>query len=91
MVAPAPPESDQRILSLKEFLEDVPPGRPTLVKGAILEGQNPGGNFFFRLIAPILELYCVTPNTCEGRRLFHAVTEAYVEPNEASDVFLRFQ
>ena len=80
----------QELLSVKEFLEKVPPGRNASAKILVIE-QDTGysRNYHFRL--PVLELHCDT-ELCNGTRFFEPVGgPIYFEFGKPENRFVTFR
>jgi hypothetical protein len=67
---PIPQETEAKVYSVKEFFEDVPPGRDTLVKEISRKGVYAHDN---TLILPEISLYC-SDSSCDGIRLFKSTS-----------------
>lgn len=84
---PASPEPEK--ISLKEFLEKVPPGRHVLVESLVVQVPHPNRNVY-RLNLPVLELHCTT-DSCNGIRFFGVAESPFLDPYNPADVFATFR
>jgi hypothetical protein len=82
---------EEKTITLKEFLEDVPPGREVLVGDAIEQKERfSPPQYYIQEID--IDLYCPTPVKCEGIRSFHKVRsgESIVVGTHHQSVHIRF-
>ena len=83
-------DDDVNVVTMKQFLEEVPPGQTVFVSDLNETKNNNRGGFYYPINLPVLNLYCGTPVTCEGIRLFRSQSEANVTPNQHEQRFLTY-
>ena len=76
-------------ITVKEFLEKVPPGRNTSVKGLATKDGNQYSGFSWWLVPTVLELHCKT-ESCNGIRFFEAVGQEGLEPGKRRQHFVTY-
>ncbi len=88
-----PVEPEPQLITLKEFLEDTPPGHKEIfVKDGLVQRLNSSPPIY-DIRAIDLDLYCTTPIKCEGIRSFQKVMsgENITEGQSHRSVHIRFQ
>ena len=76
-------------ITVKEFLEKVPPGRMVPVKELAKRGVSQDGEFYWTLLLPALELYCVT-ESCDGIRSFGPPPGKYMKSKADTEHFITY-
>jgi hypothetical protein len=74
------------LITIKEFLEKVPPGRAAAVTSLVSTSRESSGNF----LLPVIELDCDTP-ACDGIRFFEPMKDIYLGRSGAVHCFAWYQ
>lgn len=78
------------VITFRQFLEGIPPGKTKTVSDLVEGKYNGTGRRYYTLRPPVLNLYCDTPETCEGLRLFTSQSESVLSPKSNEDRFLSY-
>jgi hypothetical protein len=86
---PPPAPAPERI-TVKEFLEKVPPGREASIKGlAFRQYSTHGGGYSLLFQLPIIQLHCTT-EYCNGIRFFEPGERNALRPGERTEHFVTY-
>lgn len=77
----------ETVITLKEFLENIPPGERRKVSDLIIYNNNTVSRYLILNVTD-LWLYCPTQSTCEGMRQFRVLGEVAVKRKVPADKFL---
>ena len=89
---PDPGQSAEEAVSLKEFLEKVPPVTTSAVREIATEEKTNAGGVNYPLHLPVLELHCDTA-VCSGIRLFEPFNDygQYASPSHWKNIFTQYR
>lgn len=86
MTEPVEAATEPQRITVKEFFENIPPGKTVLIKNL---GRRATTGSTFLLQTPVIQLHCET-DTCQGIRFFEPSDREFLTPEERKEHFLTF-